>query len=74
MTAPESPKAGLLRSIKRTGAELEKERMRSRVPSMEPSSTKTISSGAGWHFRMRPRSGSMFSNSFRVGMITEIMG
>jgi len=47
--------------------------MRSRVPSVDPSSTKMISSGTGWQSRMRARSGAMFSTSFRVGITREIM-
>src|ERR1700674_884370 len=73
MTAPESPSWGAARSSKRTGAEAVKERMRSRVPSVEPSSTKMISSGSGTQPRMRPRSGSIFSASFNVGMTSEII-
>src|ERR1700731_4403422 len=72
-TAPESPSWGATRSSKRTGAEAVKERIRSRVPSVEPSSTKMISSGAGSQRRMRPRSGSIFSASFNVGMTSEII-
>src|SRR4051812_32652408 len=67
ITAPARPSDGSLRSTRRT-ASSRSDRMRSRVPSVELSSTKMISVGGVSIPRIRSTSGPMFSASFSVGI------
>lgn len=62
---------GSSRATRRTGKSPASSRMRSRVPSLEASSTKTISVGEIPDFIICSINGAMFSASFNVGTMIE---